>query len=305
MSLRLTSFEITLVQRSLETQLEKVGPDILGAQLGQFVRRAISPKTIKSVGGLKSLVDVELSEVVELVGALESDTLYRIKAPSHGTLHGAPNPVAVTSPEFWDAFSNPNIDCLVGVDPACETVFVCNPSKVFGPEIKPLSKVSSEEYRALAKTYAEQQADGELTAILLETLDHPIFYPRWIAALRAQRTASANHLKKWEIMRTELVIDRLRHELEQAGVHPDRAHLIANEVRPKPSKSPRKLGEKFSPPQDRQPEAFSPAPAADVKGLQDLRALMHRAVDRMTLADLKDIRVPAGLLLEIYQNPAD
>lgn len=305
MPLRLTTIEITLVKRSLETHLEKSGPDILGAQLGQYVRRAISPKTIKSVGGLRSLVGLELSEVVEFADALESDTLYRIKPPSHETLHGSPDSDAVSGPDFWDAFSNPNIDCLVGVDPTYELVFAGHPSRAFGPEVKPLTKMSSEEYRAQARIYAEQQAEGELTAILLETLEHPIFYPRWIAALRAHRTASVNHLKMWEIMRTELVVERLRHELEQAGVNQDRASLIVDELRPKASRTPRKLSENHTPTQDRQPETFSPARATESKDLQELRALMHRAIDRMSLADLNEIRVPAGLLLEIYQKPAD
>uniref|UniRef100_UPI001C553458 hypothetical protein n=1 Tax=Citrobacter cronae TaxID=1748967 RepID=UPI001C553458 len=93
---RLTRFEVAQIEQFLENHFEKNGQDILCAQLGQFVRRAISPKTIKSVGGLKSLVAVELSRSVELVGALPSDSLYRINVLGKDATHTSAECESVT-----------------------------------------------------------------------------------------------------------------------------------------------------------------------------------------------------------------
>lgn len=298
---RLTRFEVAQIEQFLESYFEKNGQDILGAQLGQFVRRAISPKTIKSVGGLKSLVAAELSRSVELVGALPSDSLYRVSAPGKGASYTAAECGSVTLPQFWDAFSNPNLDCIVAVNPATESLHVGLPSEPLPPDAKPLRKMSSEEFRVLAKGYAESQDDSELSNELLATLDQPVFYHRWISVLRARRTATENHLKSWEVTRTRQVISRLREELERAGVNSVRAAQMAAEMRPKPSKGPKALNVEQA-----RLETPGIVPAVGkTPDLQELRALMHRAIDRMSLADLKEIRVPAGLLLEIYQKPVD
>jgi len=298
---RLTHFEIAQIEQLLENHFEKNGPDILGAQLGQFVRRAISPKTIKSLGGLRSLVEIELSRSVELVGALPSDTLYRVKASGKGVSHTAAVPELVTLPQFWDAFSNPTIDCIVAVNAVTESFYVGLPAESLRPDFTPLRKMSSEEFRVLAKAYAEDQTDSELSNELLGTLDQPVFYHRWISVLRSRRTATENLLKSWEITRTRLVTTRLTEELERAGVDPTRAAQMANGARPKPSKAPKKLDV-----EQVRLEIPEILPAVgETADLRELRTLMHRAIDRMSLADLKEIRVPAGLLLEIYQKPAD
>ncbi|MNP64789.1 hypothetical protein D3C76_1603150 [compost metagenome] len=83
------------------------------------------------------------------------------------------------------------------------------------------------------------------------------------------------------------------------------AVIIANDIRPKSARSLAKPAEAAAPRIARQPESPSLAPGAESKEHEELRAVLHRAIDKMSLADLKDIRVPAGLLLEIFQEQAD
>jgi len=305
---RLAANEIAYIRTALVTAAAKHGPDIIGAELGQFVKRAIAPKTIKSLGGLKSLVGNELSEIVEYVDSLSSDTLYRLRVSDQGATYPSPSPLTDVGPGVWDGFSNPNIDCVLGVDVSSDRIFVCTPESL-APSIKRLKKMTSDEYRVLAQDYACAQEGEELRTQLLETLQHPNFYPRWISVLRHHaRLTSVNLLKTWEIKRTELVRARLVQELEQAGIGPDRAYAMASLVCSRTSQSSYKASKQSESPPSKQAK-----PAIDVvaslpsaaKDLQDLRNLMHQAIDRMSLGDLKEIRVPAGLLLEIYQKSAD
>ncbi|PMY41455.1 hypothetical protein C1Y35_07665 [Pseudomonas sp. GW456-L14] len=298
---RLTHAEIAQIEQSLQNHLKKNGHDILGAQLGQFVRRAIAPKTIKSVGGLQSLVTLELSQNVEFMQALPSDSLYRVKTSGAGVLPATAERVEVTTPQFWDAFSNPNIECVVGIIPATASFHVSLPDDSLPSDVVLLRKMTSDEFRAEAKVYAESQEDAELSSELLATLEKPVFYHGWISVLRSRRSSTENHLRSWEIARTRLVIGRLTEELERVGIDSYRAAKMASEVRPKPSKAPKKLVSDQAHPHV---PAIATA-AGETTELQELRELVHRAIDRMQLADLNEIRIPAGLLLEIYQKPAD
>lgn len=300
---RLTGTEIAKIQTLLNDHVQKKGPSILGAQLGQYIRRAISPKTIKFVGNLRSLVDNELREMLSFVEALPSDSMYRVTVPGQGTITFNPDFVSVAGARLWESFSNPNLDCLVGVDTA-GVVYVTSPVKPFGADITPLSKMTSEEFYELAKVFAAEQKDASLQAALYEALEHSIFYSKWIAALRAHRS-TANFLRSWEIKRTELVVARLQSELEKAGLCTAQAVSIADEIRPKSGRTITKPVEAAAPRAGRQIEGSSPVSGTESKEHEDLRALLHRAIDKMSLADLKDIRVPAGLLLEILQEQAD
>lgn len=297
MTPRLTGNEIAKIQTLLNEHFQKKGPSILGAQLGQYIRRAISPKTIKFIGSLRSLVDNELRELLSFVEALPSDSLYSVSCSGQSPVAFNPDFVPAAGAKLWESFSNPTLDCLVGVDSA-GLIYVTTPAKPFGADFTLLRKMSSEEFYELAKVFAAEQKDIPLQAALFEALEHSNFYSKWIAALRAHRS-TANFLRTWEIKRTELVIARLQEELEKAGIGAAQAVVIANDIRPKPARSVAKPAAV--------PESKAPwvAPGAESKDLGELRAVLHRAIDKMSLADLKDIRVPAGLLLEIFQGQAD
>ncbi|OOE10956.1 hypothetical protein BSR09_06690 [Stutzerimonas degradans] len=297
MTPRLTGNEIAKLQTLLNDHAQKKGPSILGAQLGQYIRRATSPKTIKFIGNLRSLVDNELRELLSFVEALPSDSLYLVSCPGQSPITFNPDFVPAAGAKLWESFSNPTLDCLVGVDSA-GVIYVTTPAKPFGPDFTLLTKMSSDEFYELAKVFAAEQKDIPLQAALFEALEQPNFYSKWIAALRAHRS-TANFLRTWEIKRTELVIARLQKELEKAGIGAAQAVVIANDIRPKPARSVAK------PAAVPEPKAPSAAPEAESKDLGELRAVLHRAIDKMSLADLKDIRVPAGLLLEIFQGQAD
>lgn len=304
MTPRLTSKEVAKINGLLIAHAHEKGPRILGAQLGQYIRRAISPKTIKFIGNLRSLVDDELCEVLTFVQALPSDSLYSIAAADNSGGHFNTDHLPVTGAKLWENFSNPNVDCTIGVD-ASEVVYVAPPTKPFGPEITRINKMTSDEYLELAKRFAAEQTDPTLQAALVQALEHPIFYPKWIAVLRELRSTAANHLRAWEIQRTDLVVTRLQQELEDAGVSSAQAVIIANDIRPKSGRSVFKAAQSAALRAVNHPEAASVTSAVESKEHEDLRKVLHRAIDKMSFSDLKEIRVPAGLLLEIFQEQVD
>jgi hypothetical protein len=307
MPFRLAASEIAQIRASLLSTAAKHGPDILGAELGQVVKRAVAPKTIKSLGGLKSLVGSELSGIVAYVDSLISDTLYRVIVSDQGSVYTSHSLALEFDAGVWDGFSNPNVNNFVGFDTKSSRIIVAAPSESYGPEVKPLKKMTADEYRLLAQEYANEQGNQELKAELLEVIQLPAFYPKWFAALqRYRRIASVNYPKTWEIKRTGLVMSRLQQELEHAGLNADRAFALANEVCSRSSRNSYKATPLYAPVWQTKPPIDNAGPLASAsKDLHDLRELMHRAIDQMSLDDLKEIRVPAGLLLEAFQKSAD
>ena len=299
---RLTSEQAVKVHQSLNASLRYSGADILGSQLGQYVARAVAPKTIKSLGGIRSIVDSDLSDVVEFVEPRQSDFLFRITLQATEPVREVIEQTAVKGAQLWRYFSNPNAHCTLGVDAAYQ-VIVTAPEQPFATPVGLLNRMQAEEYRALALAYAQEQPDDEFRAELLELVNHAWMYAKWIECLRTKRTASINYLKSWEIKRTELVISRLREELERAGMDPSQATLLADGVRPTLKK--KAVDEPQTPSYAIAVNDNSPADGGEAKELQALRALLRQAVDHMSFEDLKAIRVPAGVWLTLHHKSMD
>lgn len=300
---RLTSLETQQIHQSLQFSLQNHGVELLGSKLGQFISRAIAPKTIKSLGGVRSIVESDLSDALEFVEPRQSDFLFRIKLKAAKPVRELIVCDTVFGDDLWRYFSNPNVRCFVGVDTA-QQVIVTPSDMPFAPDVKLLRRMEVEEYRELALAYAQDQTDGEFREELTGLLGEPWFYAKWIECLRNNRSHAVNHLKSWEIRRTELVVTRLRQELESAGLEPSQATVLADGVRPQLSKR-RPITE--LPTTDRVTELAADVAHEDggVKELRDLRDLLRQAVDQMSLADLKAIRVPVGILLALQTKSRD
>ncbi|WP_409319952.1 hypothetical protein [Pseudomonas putida] len=298
---RLTSEQILKVHQSLNASLRHNGADILGSHLGQYVARAVAPKTIKSLGGIRGIVDSDLSDVVEFVESRQSDFLFRITLQATEPVREVIEQTTVNGAQLWRYFSNPNVHCSLGVDTAYQ-VIVTAPNQPFATPAEPLNRMQVEEYRVLALAFAQEQTDDQFRAELLDLLNDDWMYAKWIECLRTKRAASINYLKSWEIKRTELVISRLREELERVGMNPSQATLVADGVRPPLKK---KVTEEPQAPsygialEDSQPED------EETKELKELRALLRLAVEHMPLEDLKAIRVPAGIWLALHHKSMD
>nr|WP_314481431.1 hypothetical protein [uncultured Pseudomonas sp.] len=299
---RLTPEQINKVHQSLNASLRFSGADILGSQLGQYVARAIAPKTIKSLGGIRSIVASDLNDVVEFVEPRQSDFLFRITLQATEPVREIIEQTTVNGAQLWRYFSNPNVHCTLGVDEAYQ-VIVSSPEQPFAAPVKLLNRMQAEEYRTLALAYAQEQSDDDFRAELLDLVNEAWIYAKWIECLRTKRTTSINYLKSWEIKRTELVVTRLREELERVGMDPSHATLLADGVRPPLKK--KAVDEPQSPSYAIAVSDDSLPDDGETRELKELRALLRQAVEHMSLEDLKAIRVPAGVWLALRHKSVD
>jgi hypothetical protein len=300
---RLSAFEIQQIRLSLQFNLRNHGVNLLGSQLGQFVAKAIAPRTVKSLGGIRSIVETDLNDAVEFVEPRQSDFLFRIKLAATKPVRELVEPTMVNGAELWHYFSNPNARCLLGID-AVQQIIVTPDNMPFASDVKPLRRMRAEDYRELALAYAQEQVDVDFREELMALLDEGWFYSKWINCLRHNRSQAANHLKSWEIRRTELVVAQLRQELEQAGLEPSQATVLADGIRPQTPKK-RSIAEASAAGQSTESIVQAVNEDGDTKELRDLRDLLRLAVDQMSLADLKAIRVPVGILLALQTKSRD
>lgn len=301
-SQRLIPEQIAKIHQFLSDSLRHGGADILGSQLGQFVAKALAPKSIKSLGGIRAIVERDLADAVEFIEPRQSDFLFRIKLKPLEPVHELIEQRAVSGADLWRYFSNPNMRCLLGVDSA-DRVLVTSLDQPFGSDVRVLNRMGVDEYKALAEAYALEQSEEGFREQLLELVNDSWLYSKWIAYLRAKRSNSINYLKSWEIKRTELVVGRLRETLESAGLEPSQATVVADAVRPVARKKP---ADGVQPAVDVSERSAQLSPeVGEAKELKELRAFLHQALDYMPLSDLKAIRVPAGVLIELLNKPSD
>ncbi len=284
---------------------------LFGAQLGQLVGDVIRPLTIKGCGGLRTLVDRDLLElVVPVPGPTTPDPRYRILVPPDASASEAPRSDVIddeheiSGVELWRLFANPRLTSQLAASSTGEIVVA--------PADYPLSagknllrKLTSEDYRLLAGQFAAAWPDDGTRDSMQATLQAPEFYNGWIAVLRKSRTTDLNPLKQWEITRAEHVARKLGEELINAGVDSARAAEIVATARPSSTpRVPRAAATSVTAPVDK--TSPTPLPQRKSHSVTDdtewMRVMLHLAIDKMALPELLEIRVPAGLLLEISRQ---
>ncbi|HEV7318815.1 MAG TPA: hypothetical protein VGO04_09430 [Ensifer sp.] len=289
------------------------GPVILGSQLGILINDALAPQNTKDFGGLRSVVQDQLSEHVRLVttAAKSNDFVYEIISSNASTKRPLQPPQherEVSGADLWRFFSNPKLDCIVTATPA-GVVMVSPLDAPVAEHAVRLRRVEAREYQQWAGDFANEHSLQDLFAAASQTED---FYRAWIPGLRKSHAHAVNLLKKWEILRTEKVASHLKSELEQAGVEASRVAEILRLARP--------VGRPVRPPTIQLYSAIEQQPIAQLiaRGsrtlsadaaestapsdeLARMRKLLHSAVDVMTLSELQAINISAGTWISLVE----
>lgn len=282
-----------------------------GSQLGQLVGEVMRPLTIKSCGGLKTVVERDLQGLVVAVpGLASSDLRYRILvAPDASSSEAPPGDSSddereISGVELWRLFANPRLTSQLAASSAGEIV-VAPAHRPLSTGKNPLRKLTSEDYRLLAGQFAATWDDDAARERMQASLQQPEFYNGWIEALRKSRTAELNPLRQWEITRAEHVARTLGEQLLTAGVDAARAAEIVANARPSSTPRVSRIAAARPLPIEALATPLNPTFPVSQSATEDvqwMRVMLHLAIDKMALSELREIRVPAGLLLEISRQ---
>ncbi|WP_204374064.1 hypothetical protein, partial [Burkholderia cenocepacia] len=295
--------ELASLEQLLVTYNNEKGPRILGSQLGQFVAQAIQPKSLQAVGGLKKLVAADLKVLVRREGTTpdQSDVLYMIQprteleapAPDFGMMER--EPVEVAGRALWRIFSNPRLQYDVCVE-SDGRIFASTLGSPHRASSRPLTKPTAEDFRKLADQFASGQSDLVVTGELKAALEIHDFYDGWIRALRKMRTPTSNLLRDWETLKSEYVANRLHQDLLRSEIDQAQAGKIVNLARPEMRFQLSRAATLPAATQAHGPASSQTlTPSTDDA---DFRRIIHLAIDRMSIADLRELPIPAGLIYD-------
>ncbi|MEF8720488.1 MAG: hypothetical protein V5B35_09680 [Candidatus Accumulibacter necessarius] len=289
----LSASEIANIQRVLAIHAMSRGRTILGAQLGELLNSAIRPKTVREFGGMRRFVQAELHDAVRLEGpdSASLDLLFTILGP------GDRSPATVSQSgirevagqDLWKIFANPNVADQLVVAPS-GAVLVLPPHEPIPEGYQPLTRPSSDDYRTLARQFAEIQDAPEVRSALMVALAGDDFYKGFISELRALRTPTENVLKKWETSRAEFVTQKLLESLVERGVANAKGVEIVSLARPIIAQPRPKAAAVTS------KSAGSNCPL-DLESTS-LRSILHHAIDLMGNSELRELKVPVGIFLD-------
>lgn len=298
--------EFEAIKQALIVRRSEKGKLILGAQLGQVISKAIAPRLVRELPILRDLAEEELSSLIELVpnASSNADVQYIIIADQAPTSLTRENLKSVEGSDLWNFFSNPNKSCSLAIEPSTGLIYVAALRAIFPVGLQRLERMDSEDYRVLAGQFAAQQ-DSPLRENLEECLVGQQFYDLWINALRASGLPERKLLKTWESLRTEHVVKRLGERLTNAGVSVALQAEIISAVRPRKKAATVQLApvpEISSASTLLRPAAQTAVSSPDDVALERLREIVRASVDRMSFSELREVRIPAGILLDVAQQ---
>jgi hypothetical protein len=301
----LTPQEVAAIAQALDVFVAQSGNKrVLGAQLGAIISSAIRPKLLRELGGMRKVASEALAMLLIPITPSpdDSDVAFTIKSrpPQAGTDNLIPDfPTEVAGAVLWRLFSNPRLPCALTISESGAVL-----AQKVAPEQSAipgaLAGPSTEDYHKLAGIFASQE-DDPVRSRLVAALSAKDFYNTWIAELRELRTPQNNLLKRWETLRSEFVATKLAEALDGGGLDAVRVSEIVSTARPLAGWRQ----------QHQQPEpAKSSLPVVRVEAsyqthvpamdeLSSLRKILHNAIDRMSLAELGELRIPAGALIDI------
>ena len=302
----LSAIELASIERALSNHVAEKGLSILGSQLGLLLAQAIKPRPLHELGGLKNITANALKEYVRLQETqTTADVVYEIltaisaRPLPESLAASSRGEVEVAGRDLWRLFSNPRINCTLLIDSDAR-IYVSFLAHERPSQHKILAKPDGEQFRALAEQFAEQQADLAVKSFLKDAVSKKDYYDEWIKELRRLRTPSSNLLREWESLRSEFVASKLHAGLLACGVDEARAAEIVRLARPSfPNRthaSHRSGTQVMSVPQ------ASSTLRADSVGAptdsEDFRQMIHRAIDLMSLSELRELKIAAGLLYD-------
>lgn len=244
---------------------------------------------------------------------------------------------AIAGVDLWRFYSNPNLKCQLAALPSGAIVVGPEGLPMPEPAIR-LARFGAAEYRQLAETFQRDHSSNIRVAEALSgALQEKDFYGEWIVTLRSLRAEPGDLLRKWEILREATIAQQLTEELSRAGIDATRVAEIVQLARPVaksaskaanaaytaaaahlgalvragavPVAAPRFAG--GGPPAEMSgrtqffvststPTKFAGGgPAVGVDEAEELRQLVHRAVEVMSLAELREVRLSANTLMKL------
>ena len=291
---------------------------ILGSQLGVLIKRAAWETgceiDLRLFGGLRAFATTYLRDYFRIrtggVPGVDDDVydVVRRRADSRDSRSSVEGSRELGSTNaLWQAFSNPNSGLLVLITPSHELSVASASDQPMISNLRQVQSITATDYFNWAKEYAEvhmTEANRPAAQQLLSAHDPESFANPWFVLISADPTRY--HVRRWEEFRLEKIINTFTRRLAEMGC-PDAKLRELTELLVK-SRTSRRYGALTAVDSthheiENHQRSVEPASSQSSKDsdeeLRELRKLLHLAVDRLGVDQLKSIPIPAGIIVEV------
>jgi hypothetical protein len=267
--------------------------EVAGSDLGYSITQKFPEINMKAkYGGLKRFITEYCFDEVIWLRKRGADDIYsraintslkKIEPPEEFVQ------VAQDSLEsFWRAFSNPNTVYTVVLNKITgELSLKKNDEPVREPFIR-VEKVSREEYRQIAWDFLPQLDEAQRIEFR-QSLSLDDFWPHWSALINKYKKEGV--LDTWLQWRTERIRTIFENRLKLADVTSTVTEQAVNQLTQPPKKRP--LSHQARATRD------------DIEKNIDedqLRKIIHTAIDKLSLEELRRIWLPLGIITDILKS---
>jgi hypothetical protein len=272
------------------TEKAQTSDELLGSSIGYELKENFPQLDIKKqFGGLKRFIQDYCSDQIEFVAKRGLDDVYisksRVVNQERDKAVSLYRMEATTETDLWKAFSNPNYQSVIAINKGTGDMLVVAPDAELQAELTPVPKVTDEEHRAIARGFVPQ-SNVYIRQKLASVLDHQHYWNEWNKVINAQRDGT---YRTWIEWRGQQILNLFQRRLESAHL-PD--ELIKAFVRRMSTKLYRNKSTSASLGEHTSPTDVSPS-------LAHLRELVHAAVDLMSEEELRQIKIPVGVVVDV------
>ena len=271
---------VGLVSDSIREVVGSLGV-VSGTTLAERVRARHPGIGITDLGS-KSLRDFIAHHVsgVRVVGRAGMDVVYGLDDGPPQSPRGTELP----KPDLWRIWVSPNSPQSLVLDPETRRLY-SGPKRDNPPTgAVMVNSPNKTEHRAIAERFLPSLPAGlrlELSGVLTSQVDG--WWQEWVSRLRG-----SEYLATWNAFRRQELEDLLRQRLQSVGMPPPEIEVALSQVHESHSVARKKA----------EPVAEARPSQLDLCALKDLRRLVMIAVSRMSQGELRELRLPLGLVLD-------
>lgn len=285
---------VNLIKVSLHSRPEK---NITGAVFGELIRKVTPALDIRELfptgkNATTRFIDKYFNGFLVRTGKQGSDNLYTI-----GEL--GPDIEPLVSYDYWRSFVRPNARMRIVLfgDPA--SITLSSDGKVSADK-QLIDNITPTELDVVRRQFLESQSQPGVETCL-PSMDMP--YPVWSETLK-----SSNYplYKTWTAFRIDALLGVFADRLRNAGVPEDRLNFLMDLMRrsqasrkPSTHKSPTTAGlakVELTPRVSQLTGSMQTESSTD----DEFRNIVIQAVSNMSIADLRELKLPAGTLLDAF-----
>jgi hypothetical protein len=268
-------------------------PQVMGANLGMAVKRAVPSANLKEYGGLRRFIQQHCTDKVRWVGKHGLDDVYAAITGALSPEEAQPTP----APNAWRALTNPTSSFSAFANPKDGALKVLPNQEEPPLGLVLIPKITPQEHRAIAQAFLSKLAPAD-RGTFEEALSSENYWHRWVR--QTNTLEGGKYRSGWIIFRRDQILELLKAKMLAAGIDAPVAELVLQKAQDSKETNPLATGAPLFTRHDGRTRPSLPASRRFRQ--DDLRRLAHQAIDLMGEDEIRKLRLPLGAVIDALRT---